>query len=273
MVPERPRARVDVRPVSSLMPHEETIPSHVERIASEIKREGIQRDPIIVDAESGTVLDGMHRLAAFARLGLENTVCFPVDYSSKTVCLQRWARTYTSHGSVGPNKTLFDAGVSRRGTLSEAFTALDARKCGIAALSSRGALMPVAPIDLQEAFAMVRDLDAMALKLGWEREFVPEDEVDFALQDEKKTVVLVRRLGKDDVVTSARSGKLFPCKTSMHTIDPRPVAVNVRIERLESITGAQLREELQLLEERLLPSGSVYEGRKYKERLLLLNPS
>lgn len=264
---------MDVRPISSLLPHEETIPLHVERIASEVKQEGIQRDPIIVDAESGAVLDGMHRLAAFARLGLEGAVCCPVDYASKSVNLHRWARVYSSDGRRDLRQALLDAGISRMSTLSEAFGSLDARKCGLAALSSQRVLLPAAPIDLQGAFAVVRAMDAIALELGWKREFVPEDDVDVALQDERKTVVLVQRLGKDDVVAAARSGKLFPCKTSMHTIDPRPVAVNVPIERLGSMTGPQLRKQLQFSGGKLFPPGTYYRGRKYKERLLLFNPS
>lgn len=273
MVLEGVWVKVDVRLVSSLMPHEETIPSQVERIASEIRREGIQRDPIIVDAESCAVLDGMHRLAAFARLGLECAVCCPVDYSSKTLGLHRWARVYALHESGDMNQTLFDAGISKRSTLSDAFTALDARRGGLAAISSHDVFMPVVPVDLQGAFATMRGLDAIALKSGWKTEFVPEDEIDVALQDERKIVVLVQRLGKDDVVAAARSGKLFPCKTSMHTVDPRPVAVDVPIERLKSMTGAQLGKQLQLPEGKLLPPGSFYQGRRYKERLLLLNSS
>jgi hypothetical protein len=264
--------RVDVRPISSLLPHEDTIPSHVERIASEIKQEGIQRDPIIIDSESNAVLDGMHRLAAFARLGLESAVCCPVDYGSKNVNLHRWARVYSSGGSGDLSQALFDAGISRRSTLAEAFASLDARKCGLAALSSQLVLLPTAPRDLQGAFAVIRGLDAIALELRWKREFVPEDEIDSALQDDRKVVVLVQRLGKDDVVAVARSGRLFPCKTSMHTVDPRPVAVNVPIERLGSMTGTELRKQLQSSGGKLFPPGTYYRGRRYKERLFILNP-
>lgn len=271
MALEGAEVRVDVRPISSLMPHEEIIPTQVQRIASEIKQEGIQRDPIIIDAESSAVLDGMHRLAAFARLGLESAVCCPVDYGSKNVNLHRWARAYSSGGQGDLNQALLDAGISRRSTLSEAFACLDARKCGLAALSSQRVLLPAAPIDLQGAFAVVRGLDALAPKLSWKREFVPEDEVDFALQDEGKIVILVQRLGKEDVVGAARSEKLFPCKTSMHTVDPRPVAVNVPIERLRSMTGVELRKQLQFSGGKLSPPGTYYRGRRYKERLLLFN--
>jgi len=264
--------RVDVRPVSSLLPHEETMPAHVARIASEIKKEGIQRDPVIVDAETGAVLDGMHRLAAFLKLGIENAVCCPVEYGSKTVELHRWARAYSHGGGGDVEQSLLDAGVSRRGTLEEAFSSLDARKCGLAAMSSRGVFLPVDRFDLQAAFSVVRGLDAIGAESGWKREFFPEDEIDSALQDEEKVVVLVQRLGKDDVIVAARSGRLFPCKTSMHTIEPRPVGVNLPVEALRSMTGSELRKKLQASGSQLLPHGSSYQGRRYKERLLLLNP-
>ena len=264
--------RVDVRPISSMLPHEDVIPASVERIASEIKHEGIQRDPIIVDAESGAVLDGMHRLAAFSKLKLEYAVCCPVDYGSKTVELHRWARVY-SHGGMGDlGQALLDAGFSKERTLSEAFSLLDSRQCGLAALTQRGVFLQEDRINLQGAFAIERGLDAIAAESGWKREFLPEDDVDSALQDEEKAVVLVQRLGKDDVVAAARSGKLFPCKTSMHTIELRPVAVNVSIDRLGSLTGSELRDQLRHSGGKLLPQGSYYQGRRYKEKLLLLNP-
>jgi len=115
-------------------------------------------------------------------------------------------------------------------------------------------------------------LDAISQDSGWRREFISEDDIDSALQDEAKVVILVQRLGKDDVVAAARKGRLFPCKTSMHTVEPRPVAVNIPIEKLRTTTGSDLRRQLQLAGSKLLPAGSYYQGRRYKERLLLLNP-
>ncbi|MDG6898766.1 MAG: hypothetical protein JRN24_03400, partial [Nitrososphaerota archaeon] len=61
------------------------------------------------------------------------------------------------------------------------------------------------------------------------------------------------------------------CKTSMHLIDPRPVAVDFPVAELNEATSRSLEERLRGRGERLLPADSVYEGRRYKERLLLLN--
>jgi len=57
----------------------------------------------------------------------------------------------------------------------------------------------------------------------------------------------------------------------MHVIDPRPVAVNFPMAELSGATSASLRKRLEGIREQLLPPGSTYEGRRYKERLLLLN--
>ncbi len=262
---------MDVRPVSSLLPHEETIPSHVERITNQITRDAVQKDPIVVDAESGAVLDGMHRLAAFKKLQIGNAICCTIDYSARSVRVHRWARVYSSAPRTELKRSLVDAGLTKVSTIAEAFERLEARNCGMAAFDSSGVFLPASHCGLQEAFAIVRTLDAVAQSSGWRREFVSEEEVDSALQNPDVVLVLVQRLTKDDVVHAARTKQLFPCKTSMHTVDPRPVAVNFPIAELEELTGTELRRRLAESKTMLLPSNSVYEGRRYKERLLLLN--
>ena len=260
-----------VKPVAALRPHEETIPAHVQGLASEMKRDGVQKDPIIIDLESLAVLDGMHRLAAFMALGVENAVCCSVDYSSHAVTLGRWARVYTLPKGSALGEIVRQSGLTRRSTLAQAFDALEGRDIGLALLTPDSAYLPEGNLDLGLAMDMMLDFDRIAAADGWERKFVSEDDVDVPLQSERNIVLLVRRLRKDDVVNSARSGRLFPCKTSMHIIDPRPVAVNFPVAELGDATSASLKKRLEGRREQLLPPGSVYEGRRYKERLLLLN--
>ncbi len=265
--------RLDVRPISSFLPHEETIPSRVERIADQLSRDGVQKDPIIVDGESDAVLDGMHRLAAFERLRIVRAICCTVDYRSKSVSLHRWARAYSSARLNDMKRSLVDFGMTRPSSISEAYERLEARTCGLAAFASSNVYLPATELGLQKALGIVRKLDAAAQVAGWKREFVPEDELDLALQDPDTVVILLQRLRKDEVVSAARTKRFFPCKTSMHTVDPRPVAVNFPIRELEALTGGELRRRLAESKSELLPPNSVYGGRRYKERLLLLNQS
>lgn len=259
-----------VKPLSILRPHEQTIPEHVKGLASEVKRDGIQKDPIIIDKDSLTVLDGMHRLAAFAALGVENAVCCSVDYSSKAVTVGRWARVYTLPPGEPIEQLLKRTNINRRVALAKAFDALDNRESGLAAFTSDAAYLPDGKLELEGAMRAIEELDSLSAS-KWQRNFVPEDDIEVPLQSERNLVVMVRKFGKDDVVKAGRSGRLFPCKTSMHLIDPRPVAVNFPLEELDRATAARLRELLSGREEHMLPSNSVYDGRRYKERLLLLN--
>ncbi len=260
-----------IRPVGSLRPHEETIPEHVEKIAAEMRRDGVQKDPIIIDQDSATVLDGMHRLAAFGALRIENAVCCAVDYSSRSVAVGRWARVYSLPAGEPFSALLEPSGITRRTALAEAFHSLENKEAPVAALTSGAAFLPENGMDLGAAFAAIVSFDRVAEAGRCGRSFVPEDDVDVPLQSARNLVLLVRRLGKDDVVTAGRSGRLFPCKTSMHRIDPRPVAANFPIDQLNDATTPKLRERLAVGKEELLPPDSLYEGRRYKERLLLLS--
>lgn len=257
--------------VNSLLPHEETIPAHVRQLAFEIERDGVQKDPIIIDKESGTVLDGMHRLAAFGELNVENAVVCSVDYSSKAVALKRWARVYRASAGDSLAEAIAAIGNLRKSTSAEALSALERQDAGIAVLTSGAAYVSRGTATLGEAMEAVGAFDRLSEDRRWGRRFVPEDEVDVPLQETGSFVLLVRRLTKGDVVAAARTGKLFPCKTSMHVIDPRPVAVDFPIKELGSATTATLRARLGRHGGRLAPPGTFYEGRMYKERLLLLD--
>ncbi|HME18659.1 MAG TPA: ParB N-terminal domain-containing protein [Nitrososphaerales archaeon] len=262
--------RVDLRPVSSLLPHEETIPEQLNKIVGQIQRDGVQKDPVIVDRESGTVLDGMHRLAAFSRLGLENVVCCMVDYSSSGIELRRWARVYRTTRDDLIARAMDELGITKEVTLAEAFELLDSRRTGLAVLGRRACRVPEDRADLGEVFRTVKSLDEVGRTLGWQRTFAREDEVDVALED-GANVLLVQRLTKQDVLNAARTRSLFPCKTSMHTIDPRPVALDFPIADINGATPKTIAELLKKRSPRLLPPNSEYEGRRYKERLLVLH--
>ncbi len=259
-----------IRPVSSLRPHEMTIQRHVKELVLEMLRDGVQKDPIIIDRETATVLDGMHRLAAFQELGVENAVCCAVDYSSRAIALGRWARAYTPSQAGSIHDVLGSVESARRTTLAEAFSALERREVAVAVLTSDVAYIVGRPPQ-EEVGAVMLAFDRIAEQLGWERRFVPEDDIDIELQERRRVVLLPRKLMKDDVVAAARSGKLFPCKTSMHAIDPRPVSVQFPVSELGRATSEGLRLRLRGGEGRLSPPGSMYEGRRYKERLLFLD--
>ena len=262
--------RVTVRPVSSLLPHEETMPDHVEWVARSISEGGVQKDPVIIDKDTGAVLDGMHRLAAFTKLGLENVVCCSVAYSSPKISLHRWARVYETKGSA-VDDALTGLGLTRRDGVAESFAALEKKQISVLGCAGDQTFSRADSGDLQAGVSVVRSLDALAASLGWKRTFLPEDDVDVAINSGNNLVVLLQRLRKSDVVEAAVSGKLFPCKTSLHVIEDRPVAVNFPVADLGKDAGTRLRDRMSRSRSSRLPPNSVYDGRRYKESLLLID--
>jgi hypothetical protein len=263
---------LSVHPLANLRPHEETIPWHVEAIAEDLRRERVQKDPILVDEKSRAVLDGMHRIAAFRKLGLENAICCTVEYDRESVLLGRWARVYEAEGLGELRLAVTQAGLIRRASSSQAVSELEHRKAGLAAFLGESVMLPDLTMTLAEAQATVRDIDEVSQMRGWNREFVGDDEMEGIEHREEKLIILIEKILKTDVVSAAISGKLFPCKTSLHSVDPRPVAINFPTAELGKATTADLQVRLGKTEGRILPGNSVYGGRRYKERLLLLNP-
>jgi ParB/Sulfiredoxin domain len=261
---------LSIRNVDALCPHERVIERNVESLEKELIVDGVQKDPVIVDRDSGAILDGMHRLAAFKRLGLGRVVCCEVDYGSKDVILKRWARTYAIRDEEGFIGAMRDIGMGAECTWQEAVGLLEARAAALAVFLDGRAYVAEGPADLEHAFALVDEIDRLSERKGWTREYVPEDDLERLVKGEGVAVSLVQRLTKDDVIGAAVSAKLFPCKTSMHTVDPRPVAVRFPIDELKDATADSLSRWLGGKPRKLLPGGSTYEGRRYKERLLVI---
>ena len=263
---------LEILPTESLRPHEETIPKHVKTLVEELRKDAVQKDPILIDVKTRTVLDGMHRLAAFAKLGLTNAVCCSFEYEEDAVVVGRWARLYEAESSEVLKQVVEDLGLARRVPPPQALSALEEGQAGLAAIIGKNAQVTDGRQTLAEAFSIVRRVDKAGEEMGWTRKFVREDEIMVGGESKHKLVILVRKISKGDVLSAAGSGRLFPCKTSMHAMDPRPVAVNFPTRELNGASTKMLRERLTTSKRKILPAGSVYGGRRYKERLLLLNP-
>ncbi|MFC1790281.1 ParB N-terminal domain-containing protein [Patescibacteria group bacterium] len=68
-----------------LKKHEAVDPVRVEELASEISKDGILRNPLVVDQQTMVVLDGHHRFAALQKLGAKRAPVHLVNYQDKQV--------------------------------------------------------------------------------------------------------------------------------------------------------------------------------------------
>lgn len=262
--------RFVLRPVESLLPHEEYIHVQVERLAQQIEKDGIQRDPIIIDQENAVVLDGTHRLAAFKKLGVEHAVCYAVDYSAKWVELHRWVRVFEVPSQRMLRQLLDELGGWREATTNEAFEAADGRTG--AAFVGEKCYVNGELGEVPRCMEFVGKFDGVVLTVGWRRTFAAEHDLDVELQTQDNVALVTPKVRKADVIDAGLTKRLFPCKTTMHVIDPRPLGVNFPLEglRRKSPPEEELADHIRSAKRQLLPAGSEYGGRRYKERIIVM---
>ena len=70
--------------------------AHVRRIAEDMKRDGVQRRPVLVERSSLAILDGHHRFRAAEMLGLSHVNAVLIGYDDPRLTLSSWTdRAFT----------------------------------------------------------------------------------------------------------------------------------------------------------------------------------
>ena len=264
---------VDLRPIGSVLPHEETITDLSSRLSDRIQADGFQRDPIIVDRENHVVLDGMHRLRALKDLGARHILCHLVDYSSPEIRLERWARLLKGAKRESLVEILKSSRIDRRVSLKEAIELVDGRSPPVSVLTSGSCFVASSRFrSLAVSFELVRRLDEASRAMGLKQDFIEEELVETAIPNPGNVVILAPRVKKNEVIEAAKSGKLFPHKSTMHVIGLRTVGVNYPLSELQKEEPShELRaSKLEAARGSILDPPVTYFGRRYWEKLLVV---
>src|SRR5437870_505631 len=85
---------LSIRRMDSLHPHEDTSDDLLKKLEVRMADEWVQRDPIVVDAESSVILDGNHRFASLESLGVRRAVSLEQKnyLADEEVRVFRWFR-------------------------------------------------------------------------------------------------------------------------------------------------------------------------------------
>jgi len=264
---------VDLRPIGSVLPHEETITDLSSRLSDQIRADGFQRDPIIVDRENHVVLDGMHRLRALKELGARHILCHLVDYSSPEIRLERWARSLKGVKRESLAEILKESRIDRRVSLKEAIELVDGRSTPVAVLTSGSCFVASSSFrSLAETFELVRSLDEASRAMGLREDFIEEEIIETAIPNPGSVVILTPRVEKKEVIAAAKSGRLFPHKSTMHVIGIRAVGVNYPLSELQEEEPSQevRASKLEGARGSILDPPVTYFGRRYWEKLLVV---
>jgi len=258
--------------------HEEIIPELLDSLAAEIKSSGVMKHPIIADANTLVVLDGMHRVAALRKIRCRYIPVCLVDYNSPKVRVGCWYRTI--RGEANTDMLL--------NSLRRLWVEVDETPVGKAkqALEDRKAVAAILYKDdcytisaeasgIREAYAWVGRIEKAFAESGLNVSYETERDAEENVKSGKAiAAIMTPRATKEEVREAALSEKVFAHKTTRHTIPTRPMCVNVPLVWLAGETSldkanAMLVEHLSKRKSKRLPIGSTFEGRKYEEELLV----
>jgi hypothetical protein len=89
-MPAQARYVLAIRPIEFFRASEHVDEDHVRMLAAGIKAAGVWTAPVPVEAGSGFVMDGNHRLAVARRLNLRCLPCIPLRYGDPGLEVRCW---------------------------------------------------------------------------------------------------------------------------------------------------------------------------------------
>ncbi len=262
-----------------LQPHEKTDPKAVEQLAQEIEADGVQKDPIIVtiENENMVVLDGMHRLAAFKKLSCKNILCYFVPY--KDVRVDRWCRLFISNQTI-PSIHMIESmqrldkfDIEYSNDPQEAAKFVNEGTVAGALITKEKSILINSKHAIKDLVEMYNHLILIEILFKFHFNIEVKYSSKVAIEKNEVVGVLVPPIvNKKNVIKAAKSGVLFPLKSTRHILKIRPLSIDLPLNFLQGddihTKTEHLSTFLQKKKIHFHPKGMEVRGRTYDESIL-----
>ena len=260
-----------------LKPHEEVVQKAVDQLSKEIRQDGMVRDPLIVDREEDVILDGMHRYSSIKQLGCRFAPCCLIDYMDPQVKVSSWFRLFTVREPASTARAVLSAMkldyIPIRANIDGTYPA------NAIVLTDEGTCFSLAsPPDLLERCRIAIGIEKQVAKEGYRPTYLSETAAMERLKmGQANLIVIVPSFTKETIRRLGSQGILLPHKTTRHIIPSRPLAINAPLsllmDRKISVEEADARfgDLLMSMKTDLKPPGSLMDGRRYDEELLIFS--
>jgi hypothetical protein len=251
--------RIQLVPIESLRVYEEPDRHRVVEIEQSLRESRCLLNPIIVDDERNILVDGHHRVAAFAALNLKVIPAFTVDYLSEDVTVRGWYRTTDADATRVMDLFPLDA-AHTKGPWSVVSDGIDRR------INSCRFDTPLEGARFLDS--MTRDLrrGGGRVVLGTQSDAVRSGDIYCFLDPV---------IGKPEVIAAVEEGRRFPYEVNRHLIGDRPLEVRIPLEVVNSPNG--FRRHVAWICQETTPISIKprfrHHGRIYEERVTLFNPN
>ncbi len=253
---------LEIREVKSLLSHEQVISHNLKRLKEAMLNIGQLVDPMIVDKDTGVVLDGNHRLKVLEIIECPHATCQAVDYKSDEIKVGTWYPSVSLApeqvfrlDSLKHEKVDFEAGREAVNNLKAPFMLISKdRECH---LVNPGSYKLMEMVEEQNYIFSLLEKGTV--------DYGPEEELGKRLAA-GKSVLYRRSYTKEEIVKTAQSHTPLPPKSTRHLIPGRIIRLNMKLGWLH-----RSKEEAQAELKRMLDS-RIYGGnvRKYYEPVIVI---
>lgn len=267
------RFDIDIANTNAIRPHEEALPSLVDKMMKRIHNDGYVKHPVIVDKKTLVILDGTHRFVALKRLGCKWVPVCLVNYKSPQIHLSSWYRTISDLKTENQlPKILKSLGVGITKTTQKAAESAVGSKLVPASIltSQSGFIVNSKPMDIRRQYDLVKRIEEATRKAGATIEYATPEDAKHALNNGTiDAVIVVPQIDKKSVITVASKKQFFARKATRHIIPARPLNLFIPLEILRNrnltVIRAKLKELFRKKHLKHLPPGSTVGGRSYEE--------
>ena len=267
---ERVDLRIRLSQSNLLHIHEETIPERVAELRESFVRDGIVRDPVVIDDRSHVVLDGMHRVVALREMGCLNVPVCAVDYSNPSIKVGVWYRTLPRRFPIdGYERALSVLGVKLERFSFNINELLE--NAPLATVFSSGDCFKLISGEM-ETYDVLRKAEQCLSQFSSIIHFETErDALNKLVNKQADVVVTLPRIDKTAVRNAGLTGRLLPHKVTRHIIPARPLGVNTQLGTLMNASislkdaNHQFVQSLRGRKVARRPRGSIIQDRRYEE--------
>ena len=254
-------SQLEIREVKSLLSHEQVIAPNLKRLKEGMLNIGHLVDPIVVDKETGVVLDGNHRRNVLEIIECPRAICQLVDYKSPEIKVGTWhpSVSYTAEevfnlDSIKHEKVDLEAGKEAVDNLKAPFM-LQTKEANYLLNPGKYKLMEM----VEEQNYILSLLEKGAV------DYIPDEEIS-KNEAAGQSIFYRRSYTKEEIIKCAQDHNPFPPKSTRHLIPGRIIRLNMKLGWMYR-DPEEARKELERMLKIRAYSGNV---RKYYEPVVVI---
>ena len=262
--------------IGTLKPHEEVIDSLVESMADAIRAQGFVRDPLIIDKDEHVILDGMHRSSSLKSLKCRFAPCCLVNYDSPLIKVGSWFRLFNVQESESLAEDLLNEHSLEYTKKRIDLEHLTYNSQSIILTGSGSQYSLPQSSNLIELARTAVKLEKELVKKDYHVDYLSETMAIESLRSGRVNFVISLPIfSKKQIREFGAQALLLPHKVTRHVMPSRPLRIDVPLTMLVDPTitrdeaNRRLGERLSARQVDRKPPGSVVDGRRYEEELLV----